>query len=79
MEDLTNSVAPMSWRDRLDQLPVNGSIAVESKLAKSVRCIVSKHFHKKDLKINKRFTVKKDPNSPKGNFRAWRLDDKVNK
>jgi len=79
MDDLTNSGVPMSWRERLDQVKINGSVVVERKLAKAVRCIISKHFHNKELNINKRFTVRKDPDSQKGNFRAWRLNDKVNK
>ena len=77
MEDLINSKSSLSWRERLDALNIGCSINVKKRFVTSVRSIVSKHFHRKE-ESKKCFTVKKDPESLSGDYRAWRKNDKTN-
>jgi len=61
---------PLSWRERMEKMEIGECVELDERVAKSVSCIASKHFHSTS---EKRFTVKRDPNT--GVKKLWRKND----
>lgn len=54
----------------MDRMDIGECIPLDEKVAKSVSCIASKHFHSSSVK---RFTVRRDPKT--GVKKLWRKND----